>query len=78
MDADSMALQNPEWLFETQEYQEHGNLFWPDFWNVDVGVVPMTPAAYNLLGFEVPWTSDPKGFARTETGQFLINRWVTC
>ena len=69
-----MALQNPELLFEPHEYQEHGNLFWPDFCNADIGVVPMTPAAYNLLGFKAPWTSHPKGFARTDTGQFLLNR----
>ena len=76
MDADSMALQDPERLFETHEYQAHGNLFWPDFWNAEVGIIPITAAAYNLLGLNAPWTSDPRGFATTESGQFLINRWV--
>ena len=74
MDADNMALTDPEILFETHQYREMGNLFWPDFWNVDVGIVPMTAAAYEVLGIKVPWASDPKGFARAETGQLLINR----
>lgn len=54
MDADNMPLQVPEALFRTPEYLEHGNLFWPDFWNAETSLSPMTSAAYELLGLEVP------------------------
>ncbi|KAJ3106566.1 hypothetical protein HDU96_008197 [Phlyctochytrium bullatum] len=32
MDSDVMALRNPEELFATEEYQETGAVFWPDYW----------------------------------------------
>ena len=31
LDADNVPLRDPEFLFETAEYHEHGALFWPDF-----------------------------------------------
>ncbi len=31
LDADNCPVRNPEFLFETREYREHGAIFWPDF-----------------------------------------------
>ena len=32
LDADSQPLRDPAVLFESAQYKENGNLFWPDFW----------------------------------------------
>lgn len=32
LDSDNMPLKNPEFLFETDEYEQTGAIFWPDFW----------------------------------------------
>ena len=32
LDADNVPLVNPEFLFETPEYRQHGAIFWPDIW----------------------------------------------
>lgn len=31
LDADNCPVRNPEFLFDTPEYREHGAVFWPDF-----------------------------------------------
>jgi phenolic acid decarboxylase len=31
LDSDNLPLANPEALFETQEYRQHGALFFPDW-----------------------------------------------
>jgi hypothetical protein len=38
MDSDSMALQNPEGLFEAASFVKHGNMFWPDRWCTRVDI----------------------------------------
>ncbi|KAF2765486.1 nucleotide-diphospho-sugar transferase, partial [Teratosphaeria nubilosa] len=35
IDADNMALQPPELLFEQEVYKETGAIIWPDFWTYD-------------------------------------------
>lgn len=35
IDADNMALQPPELLFESKQYQETGAILWPDYWRYD-------------------------------------------
>ena len=32
LDADNLPLLNPESLFETTQYRQKGNTFWPDWW----------------------------------------------
>ena len=32
LDADNLPLQDPTYLFHTNEFLKHGNLFWPDLW----------------------------------------------
>ena len=33
LDADSQPLKDPATLFDLASFQEHGNLFWSDFWS---------------------------------------------
>ena len=37
LDGDNLPLTDPTHLFTMTEYQEHGNMFFPDFWNA-VGI----------------------------------------
>ena len=37
LDGDNLPLTDPTHLFTMTEYQQHGNLFFPDFWNA-VGI----------------------------------------
>lgn len=32
LDADNLPLRDPEFLFDTLEYQKNGAIFWPDYW----------------------------------------------
>ena len=32
LDADNFALSNPDSLFDSEPYQEHGVILWPDYW----------------------------------------------
>lgn len=32
LDSDNVPVQDPTFLFETEEYKNTGALFWPDFW----------------------------------------------
>ena len=74
LDADSLPLMAPDGLFNTVEYQQNGNLFWPDYWDT----YPMNPSpAYRLLNLTSPWTAQPT-LLTTESGQFLIDRWGDC
>lgn len=74
MDADNVPLQNPERFFAAEQYREHGNLFWPDFWDGHLGCAILTADSYHLLGLPIPWAANPRSFIRTETGQILFNR----
>lgn len=42
LDSDNLPLVDPAYLFDDPLYQQHGNLFWPDFWGswVKPGVYP--------------------------------------
>ena len=31
LDADSQPLQHPSTIFDSNQYQMHGSLFWPDY-----------------------------------------------
>ena len=63
LDADNVAVANPERLFDTAPYQETGALFWPDLGRFD-----KTQLAWDLLGLKRP---DGPEF---ESGQMLLNK----
>jgi len=65
LDADNFLLSDPESLFESAEYKEHGSMFWPDFFQGWV-----SPEIYETL----TWGKfKPATTADTESGQVLIN-----
>lgn len=76
LDADNTPLKNPEVLFESKEYQEGGNLYWPDWW--DAGSW-LRPAAYTLFGITPPWMKEGgEGWRTAESGQMVLNRHARC
>ena len=64
LDADSVPLIDPLELFESEEFQTSGNLFWPDFWHR----MWIHEAIYKKLGQPVPWHEEPK-WKSAESGQ---------
>jgi ADP-heptose:LPS heptosyltransferase len=63
LDADNVAVKDPEFLFDSPEYVNHGAVFWPDY-----GHFENTAKAWTLLGMEQP--SHPE----FESGQMLIDK----
>ena len=63
LDADNVAVVNPEFLFETAPYREHGAVFWPDY-----GRLAADRAIWELCG--VPYRDEPE----FESGQILVNK----
>ena len=63
LDADNVAVENPEHLFDAALYRKTGALFWPD-----LGRFEKTQKAWDILGLERP---DGPEF---ESGQMLLNK----
>jgi alpha 1,2-mannosyltransferase len=63
LDADNVVLQNPEFLFNTEEYRETGALFWPDIQSLE-----KNNTLWNIL--ELP----PQKVRAQESGQLLIDK----
>jgi hypothetical protein len=63
LDADNFPLANPEFLFETPQFQETGAIFWPDY-------TPMhhTREAWEIFG--VPYRHE----AEFESGQIVVDK----
>ncbi|KAK9796997.1 hypothetical protein WJX73_000293 [Symbiochloris irregularis] len=70
LDADSLPLVSPEYLFDTLGFRQYGSLFWPDYWDTTW----MNPApAYRLMNASSPWLGRPN-LLTTESGEFLLDR----
>jgi len=65
IDADNVAVRNPEFLFETDLYRQTGSLFWPD---VKIDGSNVTNATWELL--DMPFREEEE----FETGQLLIDK----
>jgi hypothetical protein len=63
LDADNVAVTNPEFLFELPEFARTGALFWPDLERLSAD-----SAIWELCG--VPYRSEPAW----ETGQLLVDK----
>ena len=63
LDADNMPLVDPEFLFETPQYQRTGAIFWPDR-----GRMERERAIWKLCG--VPFHDEPE----FETGQVVLDK----
>ncbi|KAF1321500.1 hypothetical protein FI667_g11880, partial [Globisporangium splendens] len=46
LDADSFAVRDPSFLFQTQEYNNTGAIFWPDFWRPNRTIFGLTSVSY--------------------------------
>ncbi len=69
LDADSVPLQDPEALFDTDTYAEHGNIFWNDFWDEPVPLWDMLH-----LGTADPWRTTAMYPLEAESGQVVLDR----
>jgi len=67
MDSDNFLLADPLTLFDSKEYEEHGSLFWPDFFTGWV-----KPEIYKVLTSN-KHTPSSGLTADTESGQILLN-----
>lgn len=65
IDADNVVVRNPEFLFDTDLYQQTGALFWPD---TQIGPSNVTSATWELL--DMPFREEPE----FESGQLLIDK----
>uniref|UniRef100_M4B5C0 RxLR effector candidate protein n=1 Tax=Hyaloperonospora arabidopsidis (strain Emoy2) TaxID=559515 RepID=M4B5C0_HYAAE len=70
LDADSVPVRDPTFLFSIQEYREDGAVFWPDFWHPD-------NTLFGIHRKSLLWTLVDLPFVdmfEQESGQILINR----
>lgn len=63
LDADNMAVRNPDYLFDAQKYRETGSVFWPDY----LRLAPSRPI-WKICGVE--YRDEPE----FESGQILIDK----
>ena len=63
LDADNVAVRNPEFLFEASEYKNQGAVFWPDF-----GRLEQERPIWRICG--VDYRDEPE----FESGQILIDK----
>lgn len=63
IDADNVAVEDPTFLFDAKEYQQHGAIFWPDF-----GCLAPNRSIWNLTG--VTYRHEPE----FETGQIVVDK----
>jgi len=63
LDADNVAVTNPEFLFDTSEYKRTGAVFWPDY-----NRLAETRKIWRLCGIE--YRDEPE----FESGQILVNK----
>ena len=81
LDADNFPLRNPDHLFTSNLFQQHGSLFWPDFGQkqgnksmVLAAHLDKKSEAYTTFNLSVPWVESTKPHIFTESGQLLIDR----
>lgn len=68
IDADNIALRDPTFLFDDQNFASSGAIFWPDFLTATPQYWSIKPGAWELLGLS------PRQDAENETGQLLIDK----
>ena len=68
LDADNIALIDPTPLFDSQQFNFHGQIFWPDFLNWPGSHMAITEHTWSDFGLK------KEVDAEIETGQLLVNR----
>ncbi|KAG3064951.1 hypothetical protein PC121_g11512 [Phytophthora cactorum] len=70
LDADNVPVRDPTFLFELQEFQDTGAVFWPDFWHP-------TNSIFNIHSQSLIWELLDIPFANMfeqESGQLVVDR----
>ncbi|OQR84497.1 hypothetical protein ACHHYP_13301 [Achlya hypogyna] len=70
LDSDNIPAKDPTYLFDSPEFQEHGAIFWPDFWQANYSL-------FNVNKQSLLWQLVDMPFWNTfeqESGQLLIDR----
>ncbi|CAK4104077.1 unnamed protein product [Aphanomyces euteiches] len=70
LDADNLPLRDPDFLFDTTEFQTNGALFWPDFWHPGHTI-------FNVHSDSLVWPMLNMSFVdmfEQESGQLVIDR----
>uniref|UniRef100_A0AAV1T1C7 Alpha-1,3-mannosyltransferase n=1 Tax=Peronospora matthiolae TaxID=2874970 RepID=A0AAV1T1C7_9STRA len=70
LDADSVPVRDPTFLFRSQEYRKHGAIFWPDFWHPDNTMFGIHRESLLWELVDLPFVD----MFEQESGQMLINR----
>lgn len=70
LDADNFAVRDPTYLFDTPQFQEHGAIFWPDFWRPKKTIFNIQPTSFVWEVFAL----EPVDMFEQESGQVLIDR----
>lgn len=68
IDADNVAVRDPDFLFTEEAYLTTGALFWPDLINPELIQAGLRDEAWELLG--IPFQREPE----FETGQMVIDK----
>ncbi|KAK9818014.1 hypothetical protein WJX72_005712 [[Myrmecia] bisecta] len=73
LDADSIPLRDPEYLYDTPQFLEAGHLNWPDWWYDNLPGFGWPLEAYALFGLAPPQMG-PHVLQGSEAGQTLLDR----
>ncbi|KAJ8902717.1 hypothetical protein NDN08_006037 [Rhodosorus marinus] len=71
LDSDNLVATNPEYIFESKEFIEHGAIFWPDHWHPDFS--PLFRFDETSLAWEL-FDVEPRTMYEVEAGQLLVDR----
>lgn len=75
LDSDVMAIRDPSYLFETEEYKRTGQIFWPDWWKTHPSNT--TPDCCVLMTDNPVWDivdSQCKDEWEQESGEVVYNK----
>jgi alpha 1,2-mannosyltransferase len=68
LDADSLPVRDPTYLFTAKLYQETGHLLWPDYWHMRGG-----PASVREI-FGLPQAGSLRDERTVESGQMVVDK----
>lgn len=74
LDSDNFPYRDPTFLFETDEFQQHGAVFWKDYWRPVTNDFYFTENSLIWELFDVPIDSPIRSEMEMESGQVLIDR----
>jgi Mannosyltransferase putative len=74
LDSDNFPIRDPTYLFETDEFEQHGAVFWKDYWRAVTNDFYFTKNSLIWELFDVPMDSPMRTEMEMESGQVLIDR----